>query len=131
MKFFIVFLILILILHISLSSATKPESVKIVDTFKPDVCKIKTKVGQKVTVHYTGKLINGYKFDSSVGGKPFTFTLGQNKVIKGWEIGILDMCVHQKRVLRIPPSLGYGDRDLGDIPPNSYLIFEVELIKIN
>lgn len=95
---------------------------------------IEAKAGDEVSVHYTGTLANGKKFDSSVDrGEPFAFTLGQNRVIQGWELGVLGMKVGEKRKLTIPPELGYGSRDVGDglIPPNSTLIFEVELLGIN
>ncbi len=87
-------------------------------------------LGQKVEVHYTGKLTNGSVFDSSVTrGQPFSFTLGQGQVIKGWEEGILGMRVGEKRLLTIPPELGYGARGAGSaIPPNATLVFEVELL---
>lgn len=88
------------------------------------------KTGDTVSVHYTGTLINGTKFDSR--GQPFEFTLGQNRVIQGWELGVLGMKVGEKRKLTIPPELGYGDRAVGAvIPANSTLIFEVELLAIN
>lgn len=92
------------------------------------------KTGDAVTVHYTGTLTNGTKFDSSVDrNQPFPYTLGQNQVIQGWELGLLGMKVGEKRKLTIPPELGYGSRDVGGglIPPNSTLIFEVELLGIN
>jgi FKBP-type peptidyl-prolyl cis-trans isomerase FkpA len=91
------------------------------------------KEGSKVTVHYTGTLESGKKFDSSVDrGKPFgPITLGKREVIKGWEEGLQGMKVGGKRKLIIPPSLGYGERGAGDvIPPNATLIFEVELLKV-
>jgi hypothetical protein len=89
------------------------------------------KSGDKVTVHYTGTLTNGTKFDSSVDkGTPYTFTLGAGSVIEGWEKGILGMKVGGKRQLTIPPSLGYGSQDKGTIPPNSTLLFDVELLKV-
>ncbi len=87
--------------------------------------------GQDVTVHYTGTLENGAKFDSSLDrGKPFTFKIGVGQVIKGWDQGVMTMKVGGKRKLIIPPHLGYGSRGVGPIPPNSTLIFEVELLDV-
>ena len=88
--------------------------------------------GKKVTVHYTGTLQNGTKFDSSLDrNSPFTFTLGAGQVIQGWDQGVKGMKVGGKRKLTIPAHLGYGDRGVGGvIPPNSILLFEVELLKV-
>jgi FKBP-type peptidyl-prolyl cis-trans isomerase FkpA len=88
--------------------------------------------GQMVEVHYTGKLLNGTKFDSSVDrGTPFTFTIGVGQVIQGWDEGIALMKVGEKGTLLIPSGLGYGPRGAGGaIPPNAVLIFDVELINI-
>ena len=87
--------------------------------------------GQVVSVHYRGYLPNNFQFDSSHDkGKPFTFNIGEGKVIKGWDEAILDMNVGSKRTLIIPPELGYGGRGAGSIPANATLIFEVELIDI-
>ena len=84
------------------------------------------------TVHYTGRLEKGKQFDSSkqIGREPLRFTLGVGQVIKGWDQGIIGMKVGGQRKLIIPPHLGYGDQDIGVIPPNSTLIFNIELIEI-
>ena len=85
--------------------------------------------GQTVTVHYTGLLENGNKFDSSHDrGQPFSFQLGQGRVIQGWDEALALMSKGEKRTLIIPPDIGYGARGQGKIPPNATLIFEVELI---
>lgn len=87
-------------------------------------------LGDKLTVHYTGTLKDGTKFDSSVDkGQPYTLTLGQN-LIEGWNKGIVGMKEGGKRKLVVPPSLGYGMQDKGKIPPNSTLLFDIELLKI-
>jgi len=90
------------------------------------------RAGQQVTVHYTGWLTNGTKFDSSVDrGQPFTFGLGQGQVIKGWDLGVAGMRVGGRRRLNIPADLGYGARGAGGvIPPNARLIFDVELLGV-
>jgi len=88
--------------------------------------------GQKVSVHYTGWLTNGTKFDSSKDrGDPFIFPLGRGHVIKGWDEGVAGMKVGGKRKLTIPAALGYGARGAGGvIPPNAILVFEVELLSV-
>jgi len=88
--------------------------------------------GQHVKVDYTGWLTNGKKFDSSVGtGKPFDFLLGGGQVIKGWDEGVAGMKVGGKRQLRIPADLAYGQKGYpGVIPPNSTLVFDVQLVDV-
>lgn len=90
------------------------------------------KAGNTVTVHYTGWLTNGNKFDSSVDrGQPFPFKLGAGQVIQGWDKGVAGMKVGGKRRLMIPPQMGYGERGAGNvIPPNATLVFEVELLDV-
>ncbi len=89
--------------------------------------------GKQVTVHYTGWLTNGSKFDSSLDrGEPFDFSLGRGQVIRGWDEGVAGMKVGGKRKLTIPPEMGYGARGAGGvIPPNATLVFEVELLAVN
>ncbi len=125
---------------------TKPAKTKKAEAKAPkykDVTKLKkdemkkgsgteAKSGATVTVHYTGWLVNGTKFDSSVDrGQPFTFHLGKSEVIKGWDEGVSGMKVGGKRRLHIPPDMGYGPNGAPPvIPPNATLIFEVELLDV-
>ena len=91
-----------------------------------------TKERDKITVHYTGWLEDGTKFDSSLDrGQPFVFTLGIGQVIQGWDKGMLGAKIGEKRRLTIPSDLAYGESGMGSlIPPSSTLIFEVEIINI-
>jgi peptidylprolyl isomerase len=89
------------------------------------------KVGQTVSVHYSGYLVDGKMFDSSLTrGQPFKFMLGVGQVIQGWDEGVATMKVGGKRHLLIPPQLGYGPSGSGPIPPNAELIFDVELLAV-
>ncbi len=106
----------------------------------PEMSDKQANAGDTVSVHYTGWLYDadapdgkGQKFDSSVDrGQPFEFPLGAGRVIAGWDQGVAGMSVGEKKTLNIPPELGYGDQSVGGglIPPNSTLIFDVELIEI-
>jgi FKBP-type peptidyl-prolyl cis-trans isomerase len=93
---------------------------------------LEPKAGQTVVVHYTGWLTNGKKFDSSVdSNRPFKFVLGRGEVIKGWDEGVSTMKVGGERKLTIPPDLAYGAKGFpGAIPPNSTLIFNVKLLRV-
>lgn len=87
----------------------------------------------RVTIHYVGRFPDGTVFDSSVGGEgPVEFSLGEGEVIRGWDLGIRGMKVGGRRMLVIPPSLGYGSRGVrGVVPGNATLVFEVQLVAVN
>ncbi|KAL8727358.1 MAG: hypothetical protein Q9166_006127 [cf. Caloplaca sp. 2 TL-2023] len=97
-----------------------------------NTCTRKTQRGDSVEVHYRGTLASdGSEFDASYKrGQPLAFTVGKGMVIKGWDEGLLDMCIGDKRKLTIPPEFGYGQRAMGSIPAGSTLIFETELMGI-
>lgn len=107
---------------------TTPSGLKYEDTVVGTGASPKN--GQRVTVNYTGTFTDGRVFDSSVGKQPFTFIIGQGSVIRGWDEGVLTMKVGGKRILSIPSALAYGTRGNGPIPPNTDLLFEVELISV-
>ncbi|RLU25654.1 hypothetical protein DMN91_001811 [Ooceraea biroi] len=117
-----------------LARANSAENgLKVEKLYMPEVCDVRSKKGDQLTMHYTGTLQDGSKFDSSLDrDQPFTFQLGVGQVIKGWDQGLLDMCVGEKRKLTIPPELGYGDKGAGNvIPGGATLTFEVELMNIS
>ncbi|KAF2141040.1 uncharacterized protein K452DRAFT_327304 [Aplosporella prunicola CBS 121167] len=94
-------------------------------------CQRKTVAGDKIDAHYRGTLEDGTEFDASYNrGQPLSFTVGAGMVIKGWDQGLLDMCVGEKRRLTIQPEWAYGSRAMGPIPANSVLVFETELVGI-
>jgi len=115
----------------SMSETTTTASGLKYEDVKPGDGDVAT-AGKTVSVHYTGWLTNGMKFDSSKDrGQPFEFLLGGGRVIKGWDEGVLGMKVGGVRKLTIPADLGYGSRGAGSvIPPNATLVFEVELLKV-
>merc|ERR1712109_230515 len=98
---------------------------------KPDTCDKVARNGDMLSMHYVGTLESGAKFDSSYDrSEPFKFQIGVGQVIKGWEEGVLGMCVGEKRKLIVPPELGYGDQGAGDIiPGGATLYFDIELLE--
>ncbi|OCH92467.1 hypothetical protein OBBRIDRAFT_791213 [Obba rivulosa] len=111
-----------------------PTQLEIETTYTPSDCSVKAQTGDRIKVHYTGKLFsNGNKFDSSHDrGQPLPLTLGVGQVIKGWDQGLQGMCVGEKRTLTIPADLAYGSRGFGAvIPPNSALVFDCELVDLD
>merc|ERR1712241_1610155 len=97
----------------------------------PEACEVKVKRSDLLTMHYTGTLEDGTKFDSSVDrNEPFQFQIGVGQVIRGWEEGVLGMCIGEKRKLIVPPELGYGDQGAGQvIPGGATLYFDIELLE--
>ncbi|KAI5844539.1 hypothetical protein DFP73DRAFT_549677 [Morchella snyderi] len=122
--------IISLLVSALVASATA-EELKI-EKVKEIECVRKTKTGDTIQVHYRGTLEDGTEFDASYNrGQPFVFQLGQGRVIKGWDQGLLDMCIGDERKLTIPYDLAYGERGMPPvIPPKSTLIFQTELLGI-
>ncbi|MBT5231103.1 MAG: FKBP-type peptidyl-prolyl cis-trans isomerase [Methylococcales bacterium] len=114
-----------------MSEVTTDSGLRYEDTIVGDGAT--AEAGQQVTVHYTGWLKDGSKFDSSKDrNDPFSFKLGAGQVIGGWDEGVQGMKIGGTRKLNIPPQLGYGERGAGGvIPPNAFLLFEVELLALN
>jgi len=132
--------LLLLVLHLAtttISAHAKPErevtELQIGVKFKPTICEVKAHKGDHVSVHYRGTLIDGTEFDESYStGEPLDFKLGQGTVIRGWDQGLLGMCIGEKRKLKIPAKLGYGDQGAPPkIPGGATLIFETELMSVN
>jgi len=121
-------------LSLTLLAATSvaAEGLQIEKTHTVDSCNRRTTKGDVLEMHYRGTLASdGTQFDSSYDrGTPLTFEIGAGRVIKGWDQGLLDMCVGEKRKLTIPPELAYGDRGIGPIPGGATLVFETELVGI-
>ncbi|KAL5359281.1 hypothetical protein BJX96DRAFT_148104 [Aspergillus floccosus] len=116
---------------LALATLTHAADLGIETTHRVD-CQRKTVKGDTVHMHYRGTLAaDGSEFDSSYNrGTPLRFPLGGGRVIKGWDQGLLDMCVGEKRTLTIPPEYGYGERGIGPIPGGATLVFETELVEI-
>ncbi|XP_058495446.1 peptidyl-prolyl cis-trans isomerase FKBP2 [Solea solea] len=134
MRMFLLFAVTLLTLSpAAASGAEKKKKLQIGIKKRVDNCPIKSRKGDVLNMHYTGKLEDGTEFDSSIPrDRPFTFTLGTGQVIKGWDQGLLGMCEGEKRKLVIPSELGYGDRGAPPkIPGGATLIFEVELLSID
>ncbi|PIN09846.1 FKBP-type peptidyl-prolyl cis-trans isomerase [Handroanthus impetiginosus] len=128
--------ILLLLAFIALGSAKKSGDVselQIGVKYKPKTCEVQAHKGDSVKVHYRGKLTDGTVFDSSFErGDPIEFELGSGQVIKGWDQGLLGMCLGEKRKLKIPSKLGYGDQGSPPtIPGGATLIFDTELVGVN
>merc|ERR1712026_143423 len=127
MKFFVATLALLG----AVNAVTSESGLEVEMVSVPEVCEVKAKRSDLLTMHYTGTLADGTKFDSSVDrNEPFQFQIGIGQVIKGWDEGIVGMCVGEKRKLIVPPELGYGDQGAGEvIPGGATLHFDVELLE--
>ncbi|KAG8882821.1 Peptidyl-prolyl cis-trans isomerase fpr2 [Tulasnella sp. 331] len=118
---------------LGIATVVAAAELEVKTTFMPTNCPIKTQKGDKLSMHYTGTLAaDGSKFDSSRDrNQPFEFVLGAGQVIQGWDQGLLNMCVTEKRTLTIPAHMGYGDRGYPPvIPGGATLVFDVELLGI-
>ncbi|GBE80647.1 hypothetical protein BKA93DRAFT_528807 [Sparassis latifolia] len=134
MKFLAYLFTLFLALVVLADTPEPPQDLVIQTTYKPEDCSVQAQKGDALKVHYTGTLFsNGNKFDSSHDRKqPLAVTLGMGQVIRGWDEGLKGMCTNEKRTLTIPPNMAYGPRGFGNvIPPNSALVFDVELVSLD
>ncbi|KAK0108163.1 Peptidyl-prolyl cis-trans isomerase fpr2 [Cadophora gregata] len=123
----------LVLLTLAATSAVVAQDGLTIEVIRSVYCTRKTKNGDLISVNYNGTLTDGTLFDSSYAGsapEPFAFTIGAGEVIKGWELGLLDMCIGDQRKLTLPPAFGYGDHTVGPIPANSTLIFYTELMAI-
>jgi len=130
MKVYIAAIVLAVVLVARGDDDVRESGLKVEHLSKPDSCDRVARNGDMLGMHYTGTLEDGKKFDSSYDrNEPFKFQIGVGQVIKGWEEGVLGMCIGEKRRLIVPPSLGYGDQGAGDIiPGGATLYFDVELV---
>ncbi|KAJ8748149.1 hypothetical protein K2173_000557 [Erythroxylum novogranatense] len=128
-----IFLLLALATFGSANKSGDVKELQIGVKHKPESCDVKAHKGDRIKVHYRGKLTDGTVFDSSFErGDPIEFELGSGQVIKGWDQGLLGMCVGEKRKLKIPSKLGYGDQGSPPtIPGGATLIFDTELVAVN
>jgi len=117
---------------VSANVDVRPSGLTVETLFKPDSCEKEAASGNILTMHYTGTLLNGKKFDSSLDrSEPFKFQIGVGQVIRGWDEGVVGMCVGEKRKLTVPSDLGYGQQGAGDIiPGDATLIFDIELLDV-
>lgn len=122
-------LLLVVLVATAVSCADQGGKLKIGIKKRVENCENKTRKGDIIHMNYVGTLLDGTEFDRS-RDQPLSFTLGSGQVIKGWDQGLLGMCVGEKRRLVIPSDLAYGERSMGKIPAHSTLVFEVELMKI-
>uniref|UniRef100_A0A0F7GZ30 peptidylprolyl isomerase n=1 Tax=Geranium incanum TaxID=1158081 RepID=A0A0F7GZ30_9ROSI len=127
------FLLLLAICALVSAKSGDVSELQIGVKFRPKTCDIQAHKGDQIKVHYRGKLTDGTVFDSSFErGNPIEFELGSGRVIKGWDQGLLSMCVGEKRKLKIPASLGYGAQGSPPtIPGGATLIFDTELVAVN
>ncbi|MBA0791280.1 hypothetical protein Gohar_015870 [Gossypium harknessii] len=129
-------ILLLLLILFTFANARKSADVtqlQIGVKHKPKSCEFQAHKGDRIKVHYRGKLTDGTVFDSSFErGDPIEFELGSGQVIKGWDQGLLGMCVGEKRKLKIPAKLGYGDHGSPPkIPGGATLVFDTELVAVN